>query len=172
MQAEVLQKVLERVVHERMSQGKKVKGTHEKKKVKGWSTEEMKNKSRDDREEDTEEMIGWRSMSQGWRKRFWTSTRWRTAKEELIETEALFLEWRRVRRSRKYIIRKCGELFCKHFLSLCSENTTCSVCKACRRDSTEGEDMKRQQRMKVVKDMTKKIRSKGRCGCREPMVGC
>ena len=29
-------------------------------------------------------------------------------------------------------------------------------------DSTEGEEMKRQQRMKTMKDMTKKIRSKGR----------
>ena len=29
-------------------------------------------------------------------------------------------------------------------------------------DSTEKEEMRRQQRMKVMKDMTKKIRSKGR----------
>ena len=36
----------------------------EKKKVKGWSTEEMKNKSWVAREKDTEEMIKWRSMSQ------------------------------------------------------------------------------------------------------------
>ena len=33
-QAEVVRKVLELVVHERMSQGKKVKGTNEKQKVK------------------------------------------------------------------------------------------------------------------------------------------
>ena len=43
LQAEVMQRVPELVVHERMSQGKKVKGTKEKKKnVKRWSTEEMK----------------------------------------------------------------------------------------------------------------------------------
>ena len=29
-------------------------------------------------------------------------------------------------------------------------------------DSTEGEEMKRQERMKVIKDVTKQIRSKGR----------
>ena len=29
-------------------------------------------------------------------------------------------------------------------------------------DSTEGEEVKRQQRMKIMKDMTKKIRSKSR----------
>ena len=37
---------------------------------------------------------------------------------------------------------------------LFSENTTCSVCKACMR-------IRRRDRMKVMKDMTKKIRSKG-----------
>ena len=41
LQAEVTQKVSELVVHEHMSQGKKVKCTREKK-VKGWPTEEMK----------------------------------------------------------------------------------------------------------------------------------
>ena len=45
-QLEVMQKVLELVVHERMSQGKGVKGRKEKKKKKvpGWSIEEMKEK--------------------------------------------------------------------------------------------------------------------------------
>ena len=32
--------------------------------VKGWSTEEMKNKPGSSKDEDTEEMIGWRSTSQ------------------------------------------------------------------------------------------------------------
>ena len=45
LQAEVVQKAPELVVHERMSQGEKVRGTKEKKKVKGWSTEEMKDKA-------------------------------------------------------------------------------------------------------------------------------
>ena len=35
-----------------------------KKKVKGWSTEEMKGKPSSSVEEDTEEMRGWRGMSQ------------------------------------------------------------------------------------------------------------
>ena len=56
-----LQMVPELVVHEQMSQGEK---QEVQKKVKGWSTEEMKNEPRDDRKEDTEEMIEWRSMSQ------------------------------------------------------------------------------------------------------------
>ena len=36
LQVEVMQKVPELVVHERMSQGEEVKCTKEKKKVKGW----------------------------------------------------------------------------------------------------------------------------------------
>ena len=64
LQAEVFQKVTEVVVNERMSQCEKAKGIEEKKKVKGWSTEEMKNKPTNDREEDTEEMIECTSMSQ------------------------------------------------------------------------------------------------------------
>ena len=42
LKLEVMQMVRELVVHERVTQGKGVKGFKEKKKVKGWSTEEMK----------------------------------------------------------------------------------------------------------------------------------
>ena len=54
----------ELVVHERMCQGEGVKGTEETKKVKGWSTVEMKDKPNSLLEEDTEEMRKWKSMSQ------------------------------------------------------------------------------------------------------------
>ena len=40
------------------------------------------------------------------------------------------LEWRRVRRSRKYRIRKCGESCSARIFALFKEKT-CSVCKAC-----------------------------------------
>ena len=43
---------------------KKVEGLEGKKKVKGWSMEEMKNKPSSSLVEDTEEMIGWRTMNQ------------------------------------------------------------------------------------------------------------
>ena len=52
------------VVYERMSQDEQARGTREKKKVKGWSTEEMKEKQSSSWDEDTEGMIGSRSMSQ------------------------------------------------------------------------------------------------------------
>ena len=56
LKLEVMQMVRELVVHERVTQGKGVKGFKEKKKVIGWSTEEMKNKPNIAVEEDAEEM--------------------------------------------------------------------------------------------------------------------
>ena len=50
-------------VHERVSQELKVKRL-EQEQGRGWSTEEVKNKPNTFKEEDLEEMIGWRSMSQ------------------------------------------------------------------------------------------------------------
>ena len=61
LQVDVMQKVPELVVHERMSQGEVHK---KKKKVKGWSTDEMKDKPSSSLEEDTGEMNEWRSTSQ------------------------------------------------------------------------------------------------------------
>ena len=59
LQLEVMQKVPELVVQERMSQGKGAKGLKEKKKVQGWSIE-----ANFAVVEDTEEMRKWRSLSQ------------------------------------------------------------------------------------------------------------
>ena len=83
----VMQKVLELVVHERMSQGRGVKGLKEKKKVPGWSVEEMREKPNLVVEEDTEEMRKSRGLSQRngptyaerirlkeWKRKSWTST--------------------------------------------------------------------------------------------------
>ena len=64
LQLEVMQKVLELVVHERMSQGKGVKGFKEKKTVPGWSAEEIKEKPYIASGEDTEEMRTCRGLSQ------------------------------------------------------------------------------------------------------------
>ena len=44
LEVEVMHKVLELVVRERMSQSEEVRGTKERKKVKGWSVEEMQDK--------------------------------------------------------------------------------------------------------------------------------
>ena len=63
LQLEVVRKVPGLVVHERMSQGKGVKGFKEKKNVSGWSVEEVKEKPNVAVEEDTEEMRNWRGLS-------------------------------------------------------------------------------------------------------------
>ena len=83
MQAEVLQKVTELVVQERMSQCEKNKRHRRREKANVWSTEEMKNKPRNDREEDTEELIEWRSMSEEEMDECWTKL------AEKIEEEVL-----------------------------------------------------------------------------------
>ena len=59
-----MQKVPEPVVHERTTKGGELKCTKEKKKVKGWSIEEMKERPDIAAEEDTEEMKRWRSLNQ------------------------------------------------------------------------------------------------------------
>ena len=64
LQADVVQKVLELAVHERISQGEKARGTKAKKQVTGWSIEEIKDKPKCLLEEDTEEMRKWRGMNQ------------------------------------------------------------------------------------------------------------
>ena len=56
-----------------MLQGRRVKNTKGKKKVPGWSTEDMKERPNVVVEEDTEEMNRWRSlnqseMDQSWKK--------------------------------------------------------------------------------------------------------
>ena len=47
-----------------MSQGEEVRGTREKKKVRGWSTEQMNDKANSLLEEDTEEVTTWRDLNQ------------------------------------------------------------------------------------------------------------
>ena len=129
-------------------------------------------KSREDRENDTEEVIEWRSMGQEemdacwkrprrWRKRFWTSTRWRTAKEVLTEAEAPF--WNGgVYEEAGSTEHESEEKIVGQEFSSCSRDCNLQRLQSMHEDSTEGEKMKRQQRMKVMKDMTRKIGSKGR----------
>ena len=97
LKLEVMQKVPESavpVVHERMSQGKGVKGRTEKKKVPGWSVDKMKEKPNIAVVEDTEELrfkpernglmleeMGWKE----WKRKSWTSKRSKKAKERPSE---------------------------------------------------------------------------------------
>ena len=69
------------------------------------------------------------------------------------------LEWRRVRKNRKYRIRKWREDCWARIFTLFREHNLQRL-QSKQEDSTEEEEMKRQQRMKVMKDMTRIIRSK------------
>ena len=98
---DVIRKVPEVVVSERMSHGEKVKDPKEKKKVPGWSIEEMKERPDMAVEENTDKIKRWRSLNESeidyagriwlkeWKRKSWTSTK-----------------SKRVRRSKKYKIRK------------------------------------------------------------------
>ena len=74
--------------------------------------------------------------------------------------KGFLLEWRRVRKSRKYRIRKWEEdCWASIFASFREYNLQRMQSK--QDELTEGEEMKQQQRMKIMKDLTKKIRSRG-----------
>ena len=100
-----------------MSQGEKVKCTKVKKKVKGWSTEEMKDKQ--SFEIDTEEMIKLKKYESGrggsmleeclaerMEEKVLDKYNVENSKREAFKGRGAPLEWRRVRRSKKDKIRK------------------------------------------------------------------
>ena len=47
-----------------------------------------------------------------------------------------------------------------------SEGTSCSEGKACRKVKLKKEEMRQQQRMKIMTDMIRTIKSKGRMGAK------
>ena len=142
LQAEGMHKVPELVVRERMSQVEEVKGTKEKKKVKGWSSKEMNDRPSNSVEEDAEEMIEWRSFSQEAMDLCWKNLAEKMEEEVLDKKEVeeckgganrgrgSMLEWRRVRRIKKFRKRMWRERIAGQESSPFSVSTTCSVCKA------------------------------------------
>ena len=71
------------------------------------------------------------------------------------------LEWKRVRRSKKYRIGKWREDCWARLFSLFREYNLQRP-QSKQEELTEEEEMKQQQRMAIMKDLMKKIRSKGR----------
>ena len=118
MKLEVMRKAREQVVHERMSQGEGVMGPKEKKRVPGWSTEEMKEKTNIDIVGDGEELRKWRCLNQSEMDLCWKNLAERMEEEVLDKykvedsREGAFrgrgasLEWRRIREFKRYRIRK------------------------------------------------------------------
>ena len=146
----------------------------EKKKVKGWSIEEMRDKVNSHSEIDTEEMTKWRSLSQE------EIDQCRKNLVERMEEEVLDkykvedskrgaskgrgapLEWRRVRRSKKYRASKWREDCWARVFSLFREKTLQHLQSkrdeaAAKNEYNEGFDGENQIKRKDV--------------CRKPMVG-
>ena len=130
-------KVPELVVNERMPQGKRVKSPKEKKKVPGWSIEEMKVKPNIAVEEDTEEIRKWRGRSQSEMDQCWKNLPERM-EEEVLKTST---RSKKAKKERPLVIevtpwnggeQETGEKTAGQEFSLCSQNTTCSACKASR----------------------------------------
>ena len=116
LQLEVMQEVPEVVVHERATKDQEVIRTQEKKRVKGWSTEEMKDKVNSLVEIDTEEMIKRRGLSQEEVNQCWKilaeqievlgKYKIEGSKREAFKGRGAPLEWRRDRSCKKYRIKQ------------------------------------------------------------------
>ena len=170
---EVMQKVPELVVHERMSQGRGVKGRKEMKKVPGWSFEEMKDKPNIAVVVDTEKMRKWRGSSQSEMDPGWKNMAGR------MEEEGSPGKIQGRRKQKRGLQRKgctpgmeegaqkqeiqSKKVGIRIFLCLREYNLQRLQCKQ--------EETKQQQRMVIMKDLTKKIRSKGRMDAKKQMVG-
>ena len=114
----VMQKVPELVVKKRMSQGKNGKDTKAKKNLPGRYIEEMKERPNIAVGEDTEEMKRWRTLNQNEMDPCWKNLAERVEEEVLdkykveeskrgaFKGRGNPLEWKRVRRNKRYKIRK------------------------------------------------------------------
>ena len=116
--------------------GFKKKGRNEqvtgakKKKVKGLSTEEMKDPANSHLEEDTYELRTWRGRDQEEVDECWNESavnidedaldeyKVEDSQREAYRCRGSSLEWRRARRSRKYRIRKWRECCCARIFAL------------------------------------------------------
>ena len=77
------------------------------------------------------------------------------------------MEWRKVSKNKRFKIRKWREDCWAIIFSLFRENNLQRL-QSKQEESTEEEETKQQQRMAIMKDLMKKIRSKRKGGC---MVG-
>ena len=139
--------------------------------VRGWSTEELRNTSSSVLVEGTEEMIGWRAMSQievdecrtkiagKIEEEVLSNHKVEDSTKEAYRGRSVPMEWILVRRNMQYRIRKWGEECWARIFSWFREyNLQRAHCM--KEDSTEEEEMKQQQRMNVIQDMTRRIRAK------------
>ena len=154
LKLEVMRKAPELVVHERLSQGKGVKGPKEKKKVPGWSIDEIKEKPNIAVVEDTEEMRKWRGLSQSEKDRCLKNLaenfeeevldkyKVEESKREAFRGRGGPLGWRRVRKKKKQT-EKSGERNVGQEISFSLfEELNLQRLQCNQEESTEEEEMK------------------------------
>ena len=161
----VMQKVAELVVNKRMSQGKTVKDTKEKKKVSGWSIEEMNERPNIAVEEDTEEMKRSSTLNQsemdlcwklkGWKRKSWTrtkskraSTESKRAREGPSKAEETPWNGKEFAETRDIKLESGADDWRVRNFSLFREYNLQRV-QSKQEESTEEEEMKQQQRMAI-----------------------
>ena len=128
--------------------------------------------------EETEEMIGWRAMSQLDVDEFWKKIEEEVLNKYKVEDSkrgayrgrGTPLERRRVRRSKTYRARRWGEDCWARIFAWFREYKLQRI-QSMKVGSTEEEEMKQQQTMKVIKDMTRKIKAKGRMDANNRVAG-
>ena len=176
LQAEVTQRVPELVVHERMSQGEKVKGAKEKK-VKGWSTEEMKDKANSFLEEDTEEMRTWRFLYQEEMNQCWKKLAEGTEEEVLqqqrgLQRQRLAVGMEAGTKMPKNTGYQSGEKTCWARIFALFREYNLQRLQRMHGDSKEEEEMKRQERIEDDEGYDEEDQIKRKDGCRTSIVGC
>ena len=165
-----------------MSEHKKMKGLVEKKKVKGLSTEEMKNNPSSSVAEDSEEMdrlenhesrTGGRMLEEACREdRGGGLDKYKSERQQKksIQRQRLSFAMDRVRRSRKKRIRKWREdCWARRYSSFREYNL--QPLQRMHEGSTEEEEMKQQQRMTIMKDYDQGSQCKRKNGRKQQLVG-
>ena len=173
LQYEALQKVPGLVASQPIFEGKKWEGKGGGRKVVGWSIEELDQKVSGLLVKDTEDMVGWRIMSLEEVDQCWMRIAGKIeeevldkykvvdSKREVYRGRGAPPEWRLVRRSQKYRLRKWSEDCWARIFSWIREYNLQRK-RSMQEGSTEEEEMNQQQRMKAMKDMTRKTKAKGR----------
>ena len=147
LKVEVMQKVPELVVHERMSQGKGSKREEERNVALVEDTEEMRKWSGISQ---SEMDLCWKNLAEKMEEEVLDKCKLEESKREAFRGRGAPLEWTRVCKNKKF----CWTII----FSLFRENNLQHLQST--QESTEEDEMMQQERMVIVKDLIKKIRSK------------
>ena len=168
IQVEEVQNVLELPASQVLPRQKEPRKEKKKSNVVGCSTEKMEETASKQEFSDTEEMVQWRSINQEGTNHVWKQLSETMQQEVLgkVPSEAYKgtgepSGWRVVQRVKTYQPRKRGEdCWAKTFLWFREYDLQRK--KGMQESRPEKEEMRQQQRMKIMTDMARKNKSRGR----------